>query len=90
MLATGVRIGEALAVLWNQVDLEAGTVEITHTIARPPSEGLIRKATKSRTGEHPLSLPSLAAAMLCGRHTAAPHPNSRDYLANGVSGGLHQ
>jgi integrase len=27
MLATGVRIGEALAVLWSQVDFEAGTVD---------------------------------------------------------------
>jgi hypothetical protein len=29
MLGTGVRIGEALAVLWHQIDLEAGTVQIT-------------------------------------------------------------
>ena len=50
MLGTGVRIGEALAVLWNQINLGTGTVEITHTIARPPGEGLIRKTTKSRAG----------------------------------------
>jgi integrase len=75
MLATGVRIGEALAILWNQVHLEAGTVEITHTIARPPGEGLIRKTTKSRTGERTLSLPSWAAVMLRGRHTADPRPD---------------
>ena len=29
MLATGVRIGEALAVVWSQVDFEAGTVQST-------------------------------------------------------------
>jgi integrase len=75
MLATGVRIGEALAVLWQQIDLEAGTVEITHTIARPPGEGLIRKPTKSRTGERTLSLPTWAAAMLRGRHTADARPD---------------
>jgi integrase len=50
MLGTGVRIGEALAVLWHQVDLEAGTVHITHTIARLKGEGLIRKRTKSKAG----------------------------------------
>ncbi|NIK61460.1 helix-turn-helix domain-containing protein [Kribbella shirazensis] len=76
MLATGVRIGEALAVLWNQVDLDAGTVEITHTIARPPGEGLIRKTTKSRTGQRVLSLPTWAAAMLRGRHTPDIHPDA--------------
>ncbi|TDO56682.1 phage integrase family protein [Kribbella sp. VKM Ac-2571] len=75
MLGTGVRIGEALAVLWHQVDLEAGTAEITHTIARPPGEGLIRKTTKSRTGERALTLPSWAAAMLRGRHTAGSRPD---------------
>ncbi|MFC6155663.1 tyrosine-type recombinase/integrase [Kribbella jiaozuonensis] len=48
MLGTGVRIGESLAVLWHQVDFEAGTVEVTHTIARLTGEGLIRKV--SRTG----------------------------------------
>ena len=62
MLATGVRIGESLAVRWHQVDLEAGTVEITHTIARIAREGLIRKATKSKAGERLLHLPDWAFA----------------------------
>ncbi|NUR99167.1 MAG: helix-turn-helix domain-containing protein [Kribbellaceae bacterium] len=64
MLGTGVRIGEALAVLWEQVDLDAGKVEITHTIARIPGEGLLRKVTKSRAGERVLSLPRWAVSML--------------------------
>jgi integrase len=80
MLATGVRIGEALAVLWNQIDHEAGTVEITHTIARPPGAGLIRKPTKSRTGERVLTLPSWAAAVLRGRHTSDTCPDAPVFL----------
>src|SRR5207248_2357278 len=68
MLGTGVRIGEALAVLWYQVDLEAGTVQITHTIARIKHEGLIRKATKSTAGERLLHLPDWTVAMLRARH----------------------
>ncbi|WP_130445323.1 tyrosine-type recombinase/integrase [Kribbella rubisoli] len=75
MLGTGVRIGEALAVLWNQADLESGTVKITHTIARPPGQGLIRKTIKSRTGERTLTLPNWAAAMLRDRHTASTRPD---------------
>ncbi|WP_051084963.1 tyrosine-type recombinase/integrase [Kribbella catacumbae] len=43
MLGTGARIGESLAVLWSQVDLDTATVAITHTIARIKGEGLIRK-----------------------------------------------
>lgn len=68
MLGTGVRIGESLAVLWHQVNLEAGTVEITHTIARITGEGLIRKRTKSRAGERLLHLPNWAIATLRTRH----------------------
>lgn len=60
MLATGVRIGEALAALWSQVDLQAGTVRITSTLVRVKSEGLLLKGTKSRAGERTLPLPPSA------------------------------
>ena len=58
MLATGCRIGEALAVVWSQVNFELGTVEITHTLVRVKGEGLLRKSTKTRTGERLLQLPT--------------------------------
>ncbi|GAA3112996.1 integrase [Kribbella aluminosa] len=65
-----LRIGEALAVVWSQVDLEAGTVAITHTIARVKGEGLIRKNTKSRAGNRLLHLPLWAGSMIRTRHAA--------------------
>ena len=34
MLCTGCRIGEALAVVWSQVDFDASTVEIRSTLVR--------------------------------------------------------
>jgi integrase len=64
MLATGVRIGEALAVVWSQVDFQGGTVQITNTLLRVKGEGLLRKGTKSRAGERTLPLPESAVAML--------------------------
>jgi integrase len=64
MLATGVRIGEALAVLWSQVDFERGTVQITSTLIRVRGEGLLRKKTKSSAGERTLALPASAVAVL--------------------------
>ncbi|MEU4287610.1 helix-turn-helix domain-containing protein [Kribbella sp. NPDC026596] len=76
MLGTGVRIGEALAVHWDQIDHAVGTVEITHTIARIPGKGLIRKTTKSRTGERTLSLATWAATSLRARHTGDTHPDT--------------
>ena len=64
MLATGVRIGEALAVVWSQVDFQAGTVQVTSTLVRVKGEGLLRKGTKSQAGERTLPLPMSAVAML--------------------------
>ena len=64
MLATGVRIGEALAVVWSQVDFDAGTVQITSTLIRVRGGGSLRKATKSRAGERTLPLPPSAVAVL--------------------------
>ncbi|MGH3483485.1 MAG: site-specific integrase [Nocardioidaceae bacterium] len=67
MMGTGVRIGEALAVLGAQVDLDAAQVEVTHTIIRVKGVGLIRKTTKSRAGERLLKLPASVVAMLRAR-----------------------
>jgi integrase len=39
MLATGVRIGEALATIWSEVDSEAGTVQISSTLIRVKGKG---------------------------------------------------
>jgi integrase len=64
MLATGCRIGEALAVVWSEVDFDAGTVHITSTLIRVKGEGLVRKGTKSRAGERTLALPDTAVAVL--------------------------
>jgi integrase len=64
MLGTGVRIGEALALSWDEVDLAVGLVEIDHTLVRIKGVGLIRKNTKSSAGERTLQLPSFAVTLL--------------------------
>ena len=54
-----------MATLWSEVDLEAGTVEISSTLVRVKGEGLARKGTKSRAGERTSPLPASAVAS-CG------------------------
>lgn len=71
MLGTGVRIGEALAVGWDEVDLTAGTVRIDYTLIRIKGVGLIRKETKSSAGERTLALPAFAISMLRRRRLAS-------------------
>ncbi|WP_371927482.1 tyrosine recombinase XerC [Lentzea sp. HUAS12] len=75
MMATGVRIGEALAVYWEDVDFEAGTVDVNYTVIRAGGLGLIRKSTKTEAGERTLPLPRWALDMLRRRRAATLFPN---------------
>ncbi|MCS7483098.1 tyrosine-type recombinase/integrase [Umezawaea endophytica] len=75
MMATGVRIGEALAVFWSDVDVELGTVAVDYTVTRVNGVGLVRKSTKSEAGERTLPLPSWAVVMLKRRFAATDHPD---------------
>ena len=71
MLATGVRIGEALATIWGEFDPDAGTIRITSTLVRIKGEGLARKPTKSRAGKRTLLLPPSCVAVLQRRSVNA-------------------
>ncbi|WP_244210580.1 site-specific integrase [Amycolatopsis kentuckyensis] len=65
MMAAGVRVGEALATFWEDVDFVAGTVDITHTVVRVKGEGLLRKPRpKTESSMRALPLPSWALALL--------------------------
>ncbi|WP_371812825.1 site-specific integrase [Saccharopolyspora sp. ASAGF58] len=64
MLATGVRIGEALAVYWHDVDLDAGLCSVDYAVVRVKGQGLIRKSTKTGFGERTLPLASWTVEML--------------------------
>lgn len=65
MLATGLRIGEAAAVVRAAVDLDAGTVEVRGTVIRVKGKGLVIKPEpKTPAGWRTLELPSWAVAML--------------------------
>lgn len=67
MLATGLRLGEALGVTWADVDLGAGTVAVNRTIVRIKGKGMVAKRTKSRTSVRGLLLPSWGVELLRAR-----------------------
>lgn len=69
MLATGVRVGEALAVAWDEVDFDAGTVAIRWKLVRIPGDGLHRLPGTKRgeDGGRLLRVPSWCTAMLLRR-----------------------
>jgi integrase len=76
MLATGERIGEALAVRWKDVLLDTGEVTCTHQIQRRAGQGLVRTEVKSEAGERVLLLPDWAIDMLRARWTPGMSPDS--------------
>jgi integrase len=77
MLATGLRMGEAAAVTWNSVDLDAGTVEVRGTVVRLKGQGLsITSAPKTKAGFRTLVLPLWCCELVRRRHALIPHaPN---------------
>jgi len=71
LLATGVRIGEAIAVDWSSIDMDRATVEIDYKVLRVRGVGLQRiRRTKSDAGHRTLPLPVFAMRMLERRRAA--------------------
>jgi integrase len=69
MLGTGVRIGEALAVRDEVIDLELRTVHINRTVVRVKGVGLTLQPTKTVTSDRILPLPTYIADMIRRRQT---------------------
>lgn len=60
MLGTGVRIGEACAVQLDQLDLDAGTIEVSRTDTRFG----IEERTKTKAGWRIIAVPATVVSML--------------------------
>jgi integrase len=68
LLGTGVRIGEAAAVRWLDLDIDAGTVAVTGNIVRVKGKGLIRQETESsKLTVRTLGLPGWLVTILRSR-----------------------
>lgn len=67
MLATGVRVGEAPALTWSDVDLDAGTVAIDHTLLRLKGRGLVPSRLTSTSSYRTLVLPAWLIDLLRAR-----------------------
>jgi len=73
LMATGCRIGEALAVRWEDVDLDKGVLRVTGTLVADADDGkLVRQAhPKSEAGHRGLRLPATVLHMLTARRIDA-------------------
>ncbi|PPI08212.1 tyrosine-type recombinase/integrase [Rathayibacter sp. AY1B8] len=72
LVGTAARPGEALALRWVDVDLDAATVTICGTVTRVPGEGLHRQEwTKSTSGLRTLVLPPFLHQVMIRRRRAS-------------------
>jgi integrase len=84
-LATGVRMGEAIAVDWSNVDLDHEQVDVDHKIIRVKGKGLVRvPRVKSSAGHRTLPLPLFAVEML--RRRALTSPSSGPLFPDSIGG----
>jgi integrase len=90
-LATGVRIGELLAIRWADVDLDAGTVLVTGTIVmsdEKPSRPMRQTKTKTDSSRRELKLPRFAVDTLLRRRVHLVAENANDVIFPSTSGTL--
>ncbi len=91
LLGTGARIGEVLALRWEDVDLEAGTVTIAGTIVWEDQEQGPRRLTrqdhpKTATSRRRLALPRFARDTLLRRRVMQPPGNPRGLVFPSAAG----
>ncbi|WP_240917626.1 tyrosine recombinase XerC [Phycicoccus sp. HDW14] len=67
VLATGLRLGEALGVRWSDVDLDRGILSVERTVIRVKGKGLVASRLKSRSSYRVLVLPGWCLTMLRAR-----------------------
>lgn len=80
LTGTGVRISEALALRWSDLDLEAGTADIAGHVVAAKGMGVVWvEGGKSVAGERTLPLPQFVVDMLIERKKAA-RPNDFDVV----------
>jgi len=63
LLASGCRVGELLALTWQDVDFDAGSITIAKTLQRVAGE-VVLNAPKTEAGERVVILPAEAMALL--------------------------
>ncbi len=68
-VTTGLRQGELLALKWQDVDLEAGQLQVRRTIARVNGQGFVEQEPKSARSRRSIALAPLAVNALDRHHT---------------------
>lgn len=77
-LMFGLRIGEVCGLRWEDVDLDAGRLQVRHQLQRRPGGVLALSVVKTTSGRREVLLPRLAIEVL-RRHRASQQEEARAY-----------
>jgi len=69
---SGLRIGEATALVWDDVDLTAGTVTVRHTLTEIAGQGLSLSVPKTRAARRTVPLPQRVTDALADHQATYP------------------
>jgi integrase len=83
ILSLGMRLGEALGLGWEDVDLAAGRLTVRHTLQRVEGE-MVRLEPKSARARRTINLPGVTIAALCEH--AERQRQSREWAGTGWKG----
>ncbi|MCL6538950.1 MAG: tyrosine-type recombinase/integrase [Acidothermus sp.] len=64
LLATGCRLGELLALRWDDVDLDGGTVHIRRSLRRTPNGGVVEADVKTASSRRVIVVPPWVVEIL--------------------------
>ena len=81
---TGARIGEALALWWEDIDLEAGVVSIEHTLSEVNGVGLVRGEPKTASSKRTIHISQMMVdrlKRLRATRGAIPLPNQFIFIS---------
>ncbi len=96
-LAMGVRQGEALALRWSDVDLDAGTIRVEQTVYRLSGRGYVFGPPKSKKGRREFAIPAgLVADLKAHRkaqtaaklHAGSAWRNEHELVFTNTDGGI--
>ncbi|MFD4874671.1 tyrosine-type recombinase/integrase [Streptomyces sp. NPDC058420] len=85
-LRTGLRKGKLLGLRWEDLDLNAGTATIRHTLQRTNGSGLTTLPTKTISSERRIALPASCVASLRA-HRARQAKERQQADTNGIGSG---
>jgi integrase len=69
LATTGLRLGEALGLRWDDIDLDAGTLRVQRALQRQSGKGLVFVDPKTATSRRTVDLTAIAIQALRGHRT---------------------